>query len=103
MVEDLRRGDDSTGFLPFVKSICIFVFLAGLIVCLCLTPGWLPDILKGMNSICFAGVLALCCGCVFGDTAPVPVADGGKIVLREFPSRGVEQFHPLCGPRTITG
>lgn len=41
-----------------------------------------------MNSICFTGVLALCCGCVFGDTAPVPVADGGKIVLREFPTRG---------------
>ncbi|MBT9448521.1 hypothetical protein ICN84_00355 [Akkermansia glycaniphila] len=41
-----------------------------------------------MNSICFAGVLALCCGCVFGDTAPVPVADGGKIVLREFPKSG---------------
>lgn len=37
-----------------------------------------------MNSICFTGVLALCCGCVFGDTAPVPVADGEEIVLRDF-------------------
>ena len=37
-----------------------------------------------MSKMRFLWLAVLSCGWVFGDTAPVPMAEGGNIVLREF-------------------